>query len=78
MEPWWQTRPYRDMAMRRRDYLDCTRQQFLDRRRIWIRDPYACLGASFAIAGAAAVSRMKLLSIDDVFRLMVEMRQAGF
>lgn len=52
-------KPYRDMHQKR-----------LDRRRLWIRDPFACLGASFAIAGASHLSRMTLCNLDVALDLL--------
>lgn len=68
--PWWVSRPYRDMGMRRLQLEIAEREQFLERRRLWIRDPVQCLGASLAIAGAAAISRMTLHSLDWAFRAL--------
>lgn len=73
---WWQTRTYRDPALRyaaiQRDRLDT----FLAFRRFKLRNehPMIVLGASLAIAGAAAVSRTTFLNLDSALELMVAMQ----
>lgn len=70
------TAPYRDMKMRRTEYFDFKHQQFLDRRRLWIRDPIACFFASVALAGAAAMQRTTLSSLDMAFELLAAGNEA--
>jgi hypothetical protein len=64
------SKPYPDMAMRRAELIAFEHQQSLERRRLWIRDPLECLGASFAIAGAATLSRTTLCSFDTAMALL--------
>lgn len=70
--PWYETKVYRDPAFRFAEIHRARRENLLNWRRFRIRDPFACLGASFAIAGAAAVSRTTMYSLDRALYMLEE------